>query len=348
VNLQLNRPKPIMRHKSQAVDMNTPAVRAAKLLINGEQLILKDHYSTGAEIIEQLKRLTYFQDPKSSFSQRQVANKKFRSAALRLLAPIQKHKLNLNGAHPIGFLNELYPRLDKFELPFIEIQELYGAWERYTSGQHFAVLGHKLHPYYGAYAPTRTSHLELFGTWLNNYMGPRDFAVDVGTGCGVLAFMLAKSNFSHVLATDSNPNAVESVKRDCERQDRGYSIDVMHGDLLCYNARKTDLVVFNPPWVMGETNSQLNQALFFEKGLFERFFDQAIDSLASHGRIVMVFSNIIELTQPDAPHPIKEELERGRLKLTNLTQRKVKPKRNEYGARRITKEKVQVWELALN
>ncbi len=345
--LQLNRPKPIMRHRAHPVDGTRSPKRAAERLLNGDQLIVKDQYSTGAEILAQLEILTKIKSDTSSFSGRQAANRRFREAAVRLIAPIEKHKLNLNGAHPIGFISELYPRLDLFELPFIEVQELYGAWERYTSGQHFGVLGHKIHPYYGTYAPTRTSHLELFGTWLKSYDGPRDFAIDVGTGCGVLAFMLAKSDFSQVLATDNNPNSIESVKRDLERLNRGYSIDAMQGDLLCYNARPADLIVFNPPWVQGTTNSQLDRALYFEPGLFERFFEQAVASLSPHGKIVMVFSNVIRLMQPNVPHPIEVELERSRLKLVNLTQRKVKPKRDEMGRRRMTKEKVEIWELAL-
>ena len=345
--LQLNRPKPIMRHRAAPVDGTRSPRRAAERLLNGDQLIIKDHYSTGAEILAHLEALTIPQGDSSSYSGRQAANRRFREAAKRLIAPIIKHRLNLSGAHPIGFLSELYPRLERFELPFIEVQELHGAWERYTTGQHLAVLGHKVHPYYGTYAPTRTSHLELFGTWLKSYDGPRDFAIDVGTGCGVLAFMLAKSGFSQVLATDNNPNSVESVNRDLERLNRGYPIEVMQGDLLCYNARPADLVVFNPPWILGKTESQLDRALYFEQGLFERFFEQAVETLSPEGKIVMVFSNVIELMQPDVPHPIKAELERDRLRLANLIQRKVKPKRDENGRRRITKEKIEIWELAL-
>jgi hypothetical protein len=336
-----------MRHRAAPVDGTRPPRRAAERLLGGDQLVVTDHYSTGAEILASLGELTRLQGGAQSFSAREAANNRFREAAIRLIAPIIKHKLNLSGAHPIGFLSELYPRLDRFDLSFIEIQELYGAWERYTSGQQMAVLGHKVHPFYGTYAPTRTSHLELFGTWLKSYDGPREFAIDVGTGCGVLAFMLAKAGFSQVLATDNNPNSIESVNRDLERLKLGYPIEVTQGDLLCYNARPSDLIVFNPPWVLGTTNSQLDRALYFEHGLFERFFEQAIASLSPHGRIVMVFSNVIELMQPEVPHPIKAELNRGRLTLVNLIQRKVKPKRDEHGHRRITKEKVEIWELAL-
>ena len=38
-------------------------------------------------------------------------------------------------------------------------------------------------------------------------------ALDVGTGAGVLALMLARAGFEHVEAVDINPNACESVRR---------------------------------------------------------------------------------------------------------------------------------------
>ena len=61
----------------------------------------------------------------------------------------------------------------------------------------------------------------------------------------------------------------------------------------------------------------------------------------------MVFSNIITLVQPDVPHPIQAELERGRFQLVKKLQRKVKPPPEPDGSRRRTREKVEVWELSL-
>jgi hypothetical protein len=55
--------------------------------------------------------------------------------------------------------------------------------------------------------------------------------------------------------------------------------------------------------------------------------------------VVLVFSNIIELSQPDVPHPIQTEFDRGRFTLVEKLTRKVKP------LQRRTREKVEVWEL---
>ncbi len=323
-----------------------PPRQAAVRLRDGHQLIVTDNYSTGAEILAQLQSLVQPPPEQAPHDVQRAHRRTLREASLRLLAPVADHRLALSNARPIGFLRELYPELPSFVLPFPQVQELHGAWKLYQEGVHLAVLGHRLHPFYGTYVPTRTPHLELFGTWLSQYQGPRIRAVDVGTGCGVLALMLCKAGCERVLATDSNPNAVESLARELQRLSTAPPLDLLCGDLLGPDTTPSDLVVFNPPWVRGEVDSLLDLALFFEPGLYERFFEQVCARLTPEGRVVMVFSNLIQLVQPDEPHPILTELERGRLRLVQKLQRKVKPTPTRTGKPRRTRERVEVWELA--
>ena len=344
----LYRPEPVLRSTAGKVDATTPAAQAAAALQAGETLQVVDAYSTGAEILAALATKMPGLPPDAPYADRRRAQRAHRAAALRLLAPIRAHRVSLSGARPIGFLGELYPELDVFYLPFIVVQELHGAWGRYREGTQLAVLGFKVHPYFGTYVPTRTSHLELFGTWLSQYQGPRGRAVDVGTGCGVLALMLAKAGVPQVRATDSNPNAVESLRRDLERLERFGGITPVVGDLLAGDETKSDLIVFNPPWTHGEVVEPFDGALYFDDDLFERFFEQAIGCLTPDGRIVLLFSTVMQLVQPDVPHPILAELDWGRLRLVQKLHRKVKPGRDAQGRRRRTREKVEVWELALS
>jgi len=124
-------------------------------------------------------------------------------------------------------------------------------------------------------------------------------------------------------------------------------IELATGDLFCGSKDRFDLIAFNPPWMHGEADDLLDQALYFEPGLFERFFDAAIPRLQPHGRIVLVFSTVLQLVQPDVPHPILSELDRGRFELVQKLHRKVKPTRGPDGKRRRTREKVEVWELCI-
>jgi hypothetical protein len=342
----LHRPEPVLGDAAQAVDRSTPPRRAAERLRDGKVLLVTDSYSTGAEILAQLQSLMPSPAGDASYQDRRQSQRAHREASLRLLAPISDHRVALRDARSNGFLRELYPELQHFILPFVAVQELHGAWGRYREGTHLAVLGHRVHPFYGTYVPTRLSHLELFGTWLSQYAGERSRAVDVGTGCGVLALMLAKAGFAHVRATDCNPNAVESLARELQRMEAAPPIEPISGDLLCEDRAPSDLIVFNPPWIQGEAEDLLERSLYFEDGLFERFFEQAMECLAPDGRIVLVFSTVLELVQPDVAHPILTELERGRLQLVKKLHRKVKPGRDAQGRRRRTREKVEVWELS--
>ena len=341
------RPEPLVGARARSVDRSVPPEVCAQALINGETLRVTDHYRIGVVILEHVHRLLKRPDSSAPYGVRQDYGRRYRQVAVRLLAPVNNHRVMLADTEPIGLLSELYPDLDAFDLPFVEVQELHGAWQRYEQGAHLAVVGRKLHPWYGTYAPTRTSHLELFATWLSQYDGDRSAAVDVGTGCGVLALMLARAGFERVVATDSNPNAIESVSRELKRGPSVPGIELSCTDLLGEASDRVDLVVFNPPWVRGDRDDLLDRALHFQDGLFERFFDQAVHRLNPDGRLVLVFSNIIRLVQPDVPHPIEAELERSRFRLVQKLQRKVKPSAGPDGRRRRTREKVEVWELAL-
>jgi hypothetical protein len=342
----LYRPEPRLRPEATPIDRGMCADQAASQLCEGERLIVRDHYATGVAVLSALTKRLGTPPSDAGFKERQAALARYRDAALRLLAPIEDHKMALEDGRGGGFLAELYPELSSFSLPFVECQSLIGAWDRYEAGTHLAVLGHKVHPFYGTYAPTRVSHLELFATWLSQYTGSKTRAVDVGTGCGVLALMLARAGLAEVVATDCNPNAVESVRRELLRLENPPPIRPIDGDLLGPGDAVADLVVFNPPWVQGSISDLLDRALTFEPGLFERFFDQAMDRLAPEGRIVLLFSNIISLVQPDVPHPLETELARGRLRLVSKIKRKVKPGVDKLGRRRRTRERVEVWELA--
>jgi hypothetical protein len=341
----LHRPTPFLDASAAPIDSATPPRRAAMGLLDGNTLVVSDRYGHGLDILERLHTLLEPPGDTASFEARQDFRRRFREASQRLLAPIHHHRVALAKAPGIGFLGELYPELSSFALPVAELEDLANAWRRYTDGVHLAVLGHKVHPFYGTYAPTRTSHLELFGTWLNQYQGARSQGIDVGTGCGVLALMLCRAGFAQVLATDNNPNAVESVRRELLRRPAPPPVVPLVADLLGEEPTPADLIVFNPPWTRGDGAGLLDRALTFEEGLFERFFDQASARLAPEGRLVLVFSNVMQLVQPDQPHPILTELERGRFTCLNKLSRRVKPASKD-GRRRRTRERVEVWELA--
>lgn len=78
---------------------------------------------------------------------------------------------------------------------------------------------------------------------------PVGSALDVGTGCGVQALHLS-SHADRVTATDRNPRALALARATAVLN--GVSWELLHGDLLAPVAgRRYDLVVANPPFVVG-------------------------------------------------------------------------------------------------
>jgi SAM-dependent methyltransferase len=337
----LHRPEPVLRHRAQPIDRNVPKAQAAAWLRDGRSLIVTDRFGTGLDILAELR--VQLEDPgeAADYVVKRTFREAFQSASKRLLAPVIGRKVALPDAPRAGFLAELYPDHADFALPVEDAKVLSSAWDWYEQGVHFPVLGYRVHPFYGTYIPARMEHLELFGTWLAKYKGARNRAIDVGTGSGVLALQMAKAGFQQVIATDINPNAIESVARQMRRLPVAPPIELEHADQFGADRGPLDLIVSNPPWMKGEVGRTLDLAMYFQDGFFERFYEQSLQRLAPGGRIVFVFSNIIELSQPDVPHPIQTELERGRFRLVEKMTRKVKPSPG-----RRTREKVEIWELA--
>lgn len=344
--MALYRPEPVLTPSGEPVDRRTHYEKSARRLRHGETLVVADHYQTGVGILDALVRDLRPPADSAGYAEKQRYREAYREHAWRLLVPIEGGRVARPGAPEIGFLAELYPDHPRFWLPVPEVQDLSHAWHLFEHGVPMSVLGHRLHPFYGTYLPKRTEHLELFATWLAGWKGARTRAVDVGTGSGVLALQLARAGFAEVVATDVNPNACESVRRELARRPEPPPIAVQQADLLGEATGPFDLIVFNPPWVEGAVDNLLDRALCYEEGLFERFFDQAHARLAPGGRVVLVFSNILRLVKPDAPHPIEAELARGRFHQVQRLQRRVKPPRPQDGPARRTRERVEVWELA--
>ncbi|MBO85906.1 MAG: hypothetical protein CL927_11155 [Deltaproteobacteria bacterium] len=336
-----HRPEPLFQPRADAVDRRRDPDHYARRLAQGEWLRLVDTYGYGADILDALNYgLGPISDSLTGDPLRQERRRR-RTLAAGLLVPVERGAVAIRGADPILLLNDLYRDVDRFWLPLVDIQALRTADRRFRQGVPYSVLGHALHPWYGTYAPKRTEHLELFGTWLSAYGGLKDTAIDVGTGCGVLAFMLARAGFADVRAVDVNPNAVESVRRDLARQAERPAIRVRTSNLLEVVRQPADLIVFNPPWIAGIVDDPLDTALFYDDDLFERFFDESSGLLNPQGKVVLVFSNVLTLLRPDLPHPIEAELERGRFVLDTHLTRRVRATRG-----RKTREKVEIWVLS--
>lgn len=349
-DLIVNKPKPlILPQDILRFDSNSNVEFTIKALESGKQVLITALYSNGLILLKALKKHLNKKLPNKTFQEQREYRSAYRTLSNLILLEIIDHKLKVKKSPSIGWLKILYPESSKFSLPFPQVQGLNSAWQWYQNGISIPVLRNKLHPYYGTYFPTRFDHLILFDNWLKRYDGLKKSAIDVGFGSGVLSFQMIKYGFQKVYGTDTNPNAIIGLTEFMGDTKLSRKIELDHGYLFGNWEKPTELIVFNPPWLPESEDYDKNeQAIYYNKTLFSDFFKAAKTKLLPEGKLVIIFSNIAQITQVTEDHPIEHELAKGgRFQLNNYYKKAVKPaskktKRDQYWR---SSEIVELWEL---
>jgi release factor glutamine methyltransferase len=118
---------------------------------------------------------------------------------------------------------------------------------------------------------------------------PSDAVLEIGTGCGLIAKVIARVAHS-VIATDINPQAVKNATLN--------GVEAIQGDLFCNLNSQFDLIIFNPPYLPTDTDvpcDWLTQA--WDGGLsgrevITRFLTQVDRYLTTRGRVLLMISSI--------------------------------------------------------
>ncbi len=279
-------------------------------MIEGKYVIAEEFYSNGLQVLNELKKnlLRKFKD-KSFQGQRDYRNA-YKQASHRLLLKIKDNKLTVKKAPNIGWLELLYPEVSEFYISFPDIQGMNSSWQWYEKGIEVKTLDITLKPYYNTYFPTRFDHLKLFDKWLKKYEGSKENAIEIGIGSGILSFQLIQNGFQNIFATDTNKNAIIGVAQESKRLGYEKHLILNYGDLFENCNIKANVIVFNPPWLPAKHQLEegIDKAIYYEEGLFPRFFEQAKEHLAPNGKIVLIFSNLAEVVDKESTHPIIEEL----------------------------------------
>ena len=351
-SIKPNRPE-IITQKVEAIrfyrKMDTEAT--VKEMIAGKYVLVEEFYSNGLQVLNELRKNLLLTHPDKSFQGQRNYRAAFKESSHRLLLKVEKNKLLVKKAPDFGWLKILYPDVSDFYVPFPEVQGMNSSWQWYKKGLEVKTLDITLHPYYGTYFPTRFDHLKLFDKWLKRYDGAKTNAIDIGVGSGVLSFQLLQNGFENIIATDSNKNAIIGVSEECKRLGYEEKITLSYGDLFDNCNVKADVIVFNPPWLLAkhELDEGIDKAMYYEEELFPRFFEQAQKNLSPEGKVVLIFSNLAQVTDEESTHPIIEELQKN-----NRFRKELHLKRDVRASSRRTKrrdarekEKVELWVLAL-
>lgn len=322
---------------------------AVNALLDGNFVLIVDFYSSGLNVLNTLKNYLYSKYPDSSFNEQRNFRSVFRELSHRILLVVNHHKLMVRKSPEIGWFKILYPELEEFLLPFPQVQGLNSSWQWYQKGIKIPVLDQKIHPWFGTYFPTRFEHLQIFDQWLSEYKGNKSSAIDIGVGSGILSLQLLKHGFRKVIGTDSNPNAIIGFYNTLKDSQQSSKIELLYGDLFAGYPSETELIVFNPPWLPASYDAEgVDKAIYYDEDMFTRFFEKAKMHLEPEGRLLLLFSNLGEITKQAGKHPIKTEiLSGGRFQKESLLQMQVgqaseKTRRNQNWR---NKEMVELWVL---
>lgn len=310
IDIEINRPEPIeIGDELFFFNQKTDVQETIKKLRSGKYILIKGLYSNGSNLLRELQTYLKKKHPGESYFKQRTYRAEYRKLSNRVLIEVNKNKLTVKKAPAIGWLEKLYPELQNFLLTFPQIQGLNSSWQWYVNGVKIPVLRNKIHPYYGVYFPTRFEHLQLFDNWLKRYEGPKKTAIDVGIGSGVLSLQLMKYGFQKSFGTDMNPNAILGLQESMKGTKLAVKIELDHSHLFGKWSKQTELIVFNPPWLPASHNLEfMDEAIFYNDKLFPEFFEEAKKRLLPDGRIVLLFSNLGEITNATKEHPIKNEL----------------------------------------
>ena len=347
----INKPEPILfKDKDLELFSRSSDVKATiRSLKSGKAVLITAFYSNGLTLLKELQIHLKRKFPGTSFKEQRAYRDAYRQLSKLILIEISDHKLVVKKAPSIGWLEILYPETRDFLLPFPKVQGLNSAWQWYQNGIVVPVLRNKIHPYYGTYFPTRFDHLILFDNWLKRYEGPKKSAFDVGIGSGVLSFQMVKHGFQKVFGTDTNPNAIVGLKEYMGDTKLSRKVELDFGSLFGKWTKPSELIVFNPPWLPAAHNLDKNdEAIYYNDTLFPEFFETAKQRLSPDGKLVVIFSNLAQLTKATSHHPIENELATGgRFQLEQCLKRPVKvaSDRTQRDQHWRTSEEVELWVL---
>ena len=315
----------------------------------GHRVIIEDFYSTGLQLLNELKRRIAKIDD-AQFKNAHAARGLYRKLSHQVLAEVDKHKIQLKKAPHIPWLKTLYPHIeDAFAISFPDIQALNSSWQWYEKGIQIPGLPHQIHPWFGVYFPTRFEHIQLFQQYLKENSSSNKTAYDIGCGSGILSFIMEQNGFQEIHATDINPNALKSMETSIQKH-HYKNIQLHQGDLFANSESSADLIVFNPPWLPEKTNTVLDLAVYYSPELFPMFFEQAHQRMTAGSKLVLLFSNLLKLTHPNEAHPIEEELKNNnRFQLDRLLQKPIKQasKKTKRNTSRRADELAELWVLEM-
>ncbi len=167
-----------------------------------------------------------------------------------------------------------------------------GAHEWYKQGVSILALDkHKIHVPFGVFSPLRGEYLDLL--MQATLPTHAKVALDIGTGSGVLAAILAKKGMEKIIATDNSPIAIQTAKDNIERLGLSDQVTILEQEF--FPNETADIIVCNPPWLPAKPSSTIETALYDpDSKMLLGVLQQAKEHLGPHGQLWIVMSDLAE------------------------------------------------------
>lgn len=178
-----------------------------------------------------------------------------------------------------------------------ELLGVIGAHQWTLRGIDVPAAGGSIHPHYAVFAPTRTDYVDLVANaplpFESGGAAKLATALDLGTGTGVLAAVLARRGVGRIIASDADPRAIDCAQRNIERLGLTRTIEVRQADM--FPEGQSDLVVCNPPWVPARPGSALERGIYDEDSRMLRGFLTGVGAhLTPGGEGWLILSDLAE------------------------------------------------------
>ncbi len=285
------------------IDDTIKADQALRWLSEGQGLLWRGDYHNAKQLLSAVKRrLAKRQNipndmpwPEKFHRVRQVRAQAARISGLLLIEMRAHYIINCTRAPSVdqacrAAYGERY-ETQSFVTPLTEIIGIQSAHQWQTKGLWIDELGAAIYPRWGVFAPTRHEYLNL--VMHADLPSPCHSAVDVGSGTGILALLLAKRGVAQITATDLNPRALACAQENVNRLGFAKQITVKHEDLI--GPGRFDLLVCNPPWLPGTVRHPLDQAVY-DPGhqMLRSFLAKVPEHLNPQGQAWLILSDLAE------------------------------------------------------
>ncbi|NTX35911.1 class I SAM-dependent methyltransferase [Myxococcus sp. CA051A] len=282
-----------------AVNDRLSADTALKRVRNGEFLLYSGDFHNAKQLLgalgRRLERASNARSPLEAFRAERRARQLEHETLSRIVVSLDRdYRLALARAPDVAqACRQVWgePETEFTVVPLKQLLGMLGAAEWRRKGLAVPGLTGLIHPHYGVYLPTRTDYVELL-LWLPLLKGQRVF--DVGTGTGVLSFLLLQRGAASVQATDCDSRAVACARENAEQLGLSKSFQVAEADL--FPEGKADLVVCNPPWIPEPPKNRVDRAVFDEDSQFlRRFLEGLPAALTPGGEGLLILSDLAVL-----------------------------------------------------